>query len=66
MDPRIKLLIEQVRVLHAPTWWHLKDVATLEDPWCAGCMSTCIHKECPVLKVADELEKEDGEESSRD
>jgi hypothetical protein len=65
MDPRIRLLIDEVRRLHVP----LVPPGTSQDAmsYCHACKG--LEYNCPILKIADELEKEDdqaSEESSSD
>jgi hypothetical protein len=56
MDPRIRLLVDDVRRLHQPLLHNeLFNNRELES-YCWACEG--LEYDCPVLKAADELEKE--------
>jgi len=69
MDPRVKTLIEGVRLTHKPLLWVRNDnrreydLAPPDDPYCVGCVGVVRHRVCPALAAAKELEDE-SEESS--
>jgi hypothetical protein len=58
MNPKLRILIEDARLTHTPTYCRGANIAPLDYPWCESCVRLIPHKDCPVLKAADELEKE--------
>lgn len=62
MDPRIKILIAAVRRNHVPLFTKPTYNQVKTESYCWGCKGLVY--DCPVIKAALELEKEDAEEKS--
>jgi hypothetical protein len=59
MDPRIQLLIDEVRRTHIPLFNKPAHGADTAEAYCYGCEG--LEFDCPVLAVADALEEEYAE-----
>jgi hypothetical protein len=59
MDKRVQTLIDAALWAHTPAWYWKADVADPAQPWCCGCEGTVLHKDCPVVAAAKELEDDD-------
>jgi hypothetical protein len=62
MNPKLRLLIDGVRLTHIPIFNRGTYGVSTTKPWCCGCKGLVWHP-CPVLKAAKELE-DASEESS--
>ena len=62
MDPRLKILIAEVRKYHVPVSRGHTYTGLEITSYCHGCKG--LEYDCPVLKVVDELEKEYGHDES--
>jgi hypothetical protein len=62
MNPRLKLLIEDVRRTHIPLFIRPTYGTDKAEAYCYGCKG--LEFDCPVLKAAKELEDDDQSNSS--
>jgi hypothetical protein len=61
MDPRLMLLIDDVRRRHIPLFTSATYGVEKGEAYCYGCKG--LEFDCPVLKAAKELEDEHNESS---